>query len=66
MQGLLVVREYFKSGNEAEKSIAARIEKLWKEMDWTFHTQEKDVLYWHWSPRYNWEINFPSKDTTNA
>lgn len=59
MQGLLVVREYFKSGNEAEKSIAARIEKLWKEMDWTFHTQEKDVLYWHWSPRYNWEINFP-------
>lgn len=59
MQGLLVVREYFKSGNEAEKSIAARIEKLWKEMDWTFHTQEKDVLYWHWSPRYNWEMNFP-------
>lgn len=59
MQGLLVVREYFKSGNEAEKSIAARIEKLWKEMDWTFHTQGKDVLYWHWSPRYNWEMNFP-------
>lgn len=62
MQGLLVVREYFKSGNEAEKSIAARIEKLWKEMDWTFHTQEKDVLYWHWSPRYNWEMNFPLEE----
>jgi len=59
MQGLLVVREYFKSGNEAEKSIAARIDKLWKEMDWTFHTQGKEVLYWHWSPRFGWEMNFP-------
>ena len=59
MQGLLVVREYFKSGNDGEKSIAARIDKLWKEMDWTFHTQGKEVLYWHWSPRFGWEMNFP-------
>ncbi len=59
MQGLLVVREYFKAGNEAEKSVASRIDKLWKEMDWTFHTQGKEVLYWHWSPRFGWEMNFP-------
>lgn len=58
MQGLLVVREYFKTGTEAEKSIAERIDKLWKEMDFAFHTQNQNVLYWHWSPRYQWEMNF--------
>jgi hypothetical protein len=59
IQGLLVVREYFKGGNEAEKSIANRIDILWKEMDWTFHTKDQQVLFWHWSPRYQWEMNFP-------
>ncbi|WP_133556514.1 glucoamylase family protein [Algoriphagus boseongensis] len=60
MQGLLAVREYFKEGNEAEKALAARIDRLWKEMDWTWHTQgDKKVLYWHWSPNFGWEMNFP-------
>jgi hypothetical protein len=58
MQGLLTVREYFKSGNEAEKSIASRITRLWEEMNWNYHTQGKNVLYWHWSPRFGWEMNF--------
>jgi hypothetical protein len=59
MQGLIAVREYYKNGSEAEKAVAARINKLWEEMDWNWHTQgEKDVLYWHWSPEYEWEMNF--------
>lgn len=59
IQGLLVVREYFKGGDESEKSLANRINILWKEMDWTFHTKGQEVLFWHWSPRYQWEMNFP-------
>ena len=30
VQGLLAVREYFKDGNENEKNLAAKIDKLWK------------------------------------
>ncbi|HAN77227.1 MAG TPA: beta-glucosidase [Bacteroidales bacterium] len=60
MQGLLTVREYLKNGNEQEQKLAADIDKLWREMEWTWLTKGgKDVLYWHWSPEYQWQMNFP-------
>ncbi len=59
MQGLLCVRQYFKDGSQAEKELATRIDTLWKEMDWTWYLNGKDVLYWHWSPQYEWQMNFP-------
>lgn len=59
IQGLLAVREYFKDGSEAEKSLANRIDLLWREMDWDFHTRDgQNVLYWHWSPNFAWDMNF--------
>ncbi|TFV94179.1 beta-glucosidase [Algoriphagus kandeliae] len=59
IQGLLVVREYFKNGSESEQAISNRIQKLWEEMEWDWHTQNgKNVLYWHWSPNYGWDMNF--------
>ena len=59
MQGLLAVREYYKDGSDAEKAVSNRINTLWEDMNWTWHTQGgKDVLYWHWSPEYEWDMNF--------
>lgn len=57
-QGLLSVKEYFKNGNEEEKALAAKIDKLWREIEWNWYTKGDDVLYWHWSPEYQWEMNF--------
>ena len=59
MQGLLIVREYFKNGNENEKELAQKIDMLWREMEWDWYLNGQDVLYWHWSPEYGWEMNFP-------
>ncbi len=60
MQGLLTVRQYFINGSEKEKILASEIDKLWKEVEWSWFTKGgEDVLYWHWSPDYGWEINFP-------
>ena len=60
MQGLLIAREYFKEGSDEEKQLAADIDKLWRDMEFDWYTQGgKDVLYWHWSPDYGWEMNFP-------
>lgn len=60
IQGLLTVREYFKSGTEAEKTLAGKIDRLWREVEWNWFTQGgKPVIYWHWSPNYGWEMNFP-------
>lgn len=58
IQGLLCVRQYFKDGNAKEKALAARVDKLWKEVEFDWFRNGKNVLYWHWSPEYNWEMNF--------
>jgi hypothetical protein len=62
MQGLLAVRQYFKDGNTDEKSLASDIDKLWREVEWDWFTKGGEkVIYWHWSPEYNWDMNFPIK-----
>jgi len=58
IQGLLCVRQYFKEGSEREKAIAARIDKLWREVEFDWYRNGKKVLYWHWSPKYGWDMNF--------
>ena len=58
IQGLLCVRQYIKDGNAQERALAAKIDQLWKEVDWNWYRNGKNVLYWHWSPKYAWEINF--------
>jgi hypothetical protein len=58
-QGLLCVREYFKDGNNEEKALSEKIDKLWKEIEFDWHRNGKDVLYWHWSPDKGWKMNFP-------
>lgn len=58
IQGLITVREYYKDGNKEEKALAAKIDKLWREVDWNWYTKGENVLYWHWSPEYKWEMNF--------
>lgn len=60
MASLIAAREYLKDGNEKEKNVAENIDKLWKEMEFDWYTKGgEDVIYWHWSPNYGWEMNFP-------
>lgn len=57
-QGLLIVREYFKNGNTAEKALASKADNLWKGVEWNWYTKGENAMYWHWSPNYGWEMNF--------
>ena len=59
IQGLLCVRQYFQNGSTEEKALAGRADQLWKEVDFNWYRNGKNVLYWHWSPEYGWEMNFP-------
>lgn len=60
VQGMLTVRQYLQDGNEQEKALAAQIDKLWKEVDWSwFRNGGQNALYWHWSPNHGWAMNFP-------
>ncbi len=58
IQGLLCVRQYFKDGTEEEQKIASRVDELWKGVEWDWHRNGKNILYWHWSPKFQWEMNF--------
>jgi hypothetical protein len=58
--GLLSARQYLKNGNDTERSLAAQIDTLWRQIEWSFFTRgDKKVIYWHWSPNYGWEMNMP-------
>lgn len=58
-QGLICLREYFKDGDSTEKIIASKADSLWRGVDWTWYTKGgENALYWHWSPDYEWQINF--------
>ena len=60
-QGLICVKEYFKNGTNEEKLLAEKADDLWKGVEWNWYTQNKDVLYWHWSPNYDFAIDFKLK-----
>lgn len=58
LQGLLCVRQYFKDGSAEETALASRIDQLWREVDFDWYRNGKQVLYWHWSPDKAWKMNF--------
>lgn len=60
VQGLLTARQYFAGGTPGEKLLAADIDTLWREVNWNFFTRGGEkVIYWHWSPDFEWEMNMP-------
>ena len=58
VQGLICVKNYLKQDIPAEKALANKIAKLCNEVEWSWYQNGKPALYWHWSPTYNWEMNF--------
>ncbi len=57
-EGLIVVREYLKKGSEEEQAVAKKYDELWKGVEWNWYTNNKNGIYWHWSPDYQWEMDF--------
>lgn len=57
-QGLLTVRQYLDASDPTEADLIARINTLWEEVEWDWYTQGgQNVLTWHWSPDFGWDIN---------
>ncbi|MEI6086211.1 MAG: glucoamylase family protein [Bacteroidota bacterium] len=58
MAGLLTARQYFSGSDNAETNLRTDINVLWDAVEWNWFRQaNQNVLYWHWSPKYNWEMN---------
>ena len=65
-QGLITCSQYMKERNLVSTQhrtmavdLIKRIDKLWLEVDFQWYSHNENVLYWHWSPEYKWEMNFP-------
>lgn len=61
IQGLLICRQYFEEGD-----IPERITAIWENVEWDWYTKGENVLYWHWSPTYNFQINLPVRGWNEA
>jgi len=60
MMGLLTARQYFDGASTDETNLRNDINDLWNAVEWDWFRQEgKNVLYWNWSPNYNWAVNVP-------
>lgn len=57
LQGMLTVREYFSRPDPVEEEIRSCVDSIWRSVEWDWYTRGEDVLYWHWSPDYGWDMN---------
>ncbi|MES2881735.1 MAG: glucoamylase family protein, partial [Bacteroidota bacterium] len=62
IQGLLCARQYFNSADAAEATLRSDINSIANAVEWNwFRQNNQNVLYWHWSFNYNWEMNHQIK-----
>jgi hypothetical protein len=62
VQGLLCARQYFMDAGAAQTTLRNDINIICNRVEWNwFRNNNQDVLYWHWSPNYSWEMNMPIK-----
>ncbi len=56
--GLLAARQYLNPSDSEENALIGKINTLWNSIEWDWYTRGgQNVLYWHWSPNYGWDMN---------
>ena len=67
MEGLLTARKYFNLDTPLEKAVRNVITGLWEDVEWDWYRKNNsNVLYWHWSPNYQWQMNFQIRGFNEA
>ena len=55
---MVALKHYFSGSDSKSTQIREQADQLWKEIEWDWYRQNnQNVLYWHWSPNYNFEKN---------
>ena len=57
VEGLITMRQYLDPSIAAEQDLIQRIDALTDGVEYGWFTRGQNVLYWHWSPNYGWEMN---------
>lgn len=60
VMGLLCARQYFNAAAADELSLRNDINSIVNGVEWNwFRKSNENVLYWHWSPNFGWDMNLP-------
>ncbi len=60
IQGLLTARQYYAGDTDAEIALRNKITQIWEDVNWNWYRKQVgNVLYWHWSPNFEFAINLP-------
>jgi hypothetical protein len=67
MQGLLTARQYFNATDATETALRNDITSIYNGVEWAwFRKDNGNVLYWHWSSNYGWDMNLPIQGWNEA
>lgn len=65
--GLLTVRQFLDENTPFESILKSKIANLLESIEWNWFTRSgQNVLYWHWSPNYNWDMNMQIRGYNEA
>ena len=65
--GLLTARQYLDPNAYFEGLLYNKINILLDEIEWSWYTRGgQNVLYWHWSPNYGWDMNMQVRGYNEA
>lgn len=67
IQGLLTARQFLDESVPAELAIINKITGLWEAVEWNWFQQEgENVLTWHWSPNFGFQMNLKIRGWNEA
>lgn len=65
--GLLAVRQFLYPENTFENEIINKINNLLETIEWDWYTRGlQNVLYWHWSLNFGWDMNMQVRGYNEA
>lgn len=67
LQGLLTARQYFDKNDALETDLRSIITQIWEKTEFNWFRQgTANVLYWHWSPKHQWKMDFALRGFNEA
>lgn len=64
--GLLTVRQFLDAESTVENNLINKINHLLETIEWDWYSRGQDVLFWHWSPNFGWDMNMQVRGYNEA
>lgn len=66
IMGLLTLRQYLDVGNAIEGELVDKINTMVAGVEWNWYARGENVLTWHWSPNFGWDMNLKIRGWNEA